>query len=84
MKRLAAVAGASAAVVAAVIGGRVALRLGRMARDVARLAYAALTLRLYRRCPDCRRWLRGDAIVCWRCGWRRPRRRRWPQARGRF
>jgi hypothetical protein len=66
-----------------VVGVRVGLRGARLAADGARLVYAATTLRLYRRCPDCRRWLRGDAAVCWRCGWRRPG-RRWPRARRRF
>jgi hypothetical protein len=72
-----------AAVVGAVVSGRVAVRIARMALDGARVAFAALTLQLYRRCPDCRRWVRGDARVCWRCGWKRPG-RRWPRPSGRF
>jgi hypothetical protein len=71
------------ATVGAVIGARVALRMARLGRDGARLGYAAATLRLYRRCPDCRRWIRGDSRVCSRCGWRR-RGRRWPSRHGRF
>ncbi len=68
---------------AAVIAGRIALRCGQLARDGLRLAYAAATLRAYRRCPQCRRWLRGDANLCWRCGARR-RGRRWQRAARRF
>jgi hypothetical protein len=77
------VAGALAAVVGAVVSFRVALRCVRMALDSGRVAFAVLTLQLYRRCPDCRRWIRGDSRVCWRCGWRRPG-RRWPRPSGRF
>lgn len=68
---------------AALITARVALRWGQLARDGLRLAYAAVTLRAYRRCPECRHWLRGDAGVCWRCGARR-RGRRWGRAGRRF
>lgn len=71
-------------VVSAVLAARVLARGIQLTRDGLRLAYAVATLRAYRRCPDCRRWLRGDAGVCWRCGARRGRRRRWPRARRRF
>jgi hypothetical protein len=83
-RTLAAAVATCAGIVAAVISGRAALRALRLAGDGARLLRAAATLRLYRRCPDCRRWLRGDAMVCSRCGFRRPRRRHWPRPRGRF
>jgi hypothetical protein len=82
-RRLLGALGALVALVAVVTGARVALRCARLAGDGARLAYAAATLRLYRRCPDCRRWLRGDAQVCWRCGLRKTS-RRWPRSRARF
>jgi enoyl-CoA hydratase/carnithine racemase len=81
---VAAVVAGAAALAAAVVGVRVAVRGARMGLDGVRLAYAAATFRLYRRCPDCRRWLRGDARVCWRCGFKRPGGRRWPRSRGRF
>ncbi|MHB8690362.1 MAG: hypothetical protein ACYDHH_03880 [Solirubrobacteraceae bacterium] len=80
----AAAAALAAAVIGAVVGARVAVRGVRIGLDGARVAYAAATFRLYRRCPDCRRWLRGDARVCWRCGFKRPSGRRWPRPRGRF
>ena len=87
LKRVAVVIGGVVAAVAAAIGavvsGRVALRLLRMALDASRFGIAVLTLRLYRRCPECRRWIRGDASVCWRCGWRR-RGRHWPRVSHRF
>jgi hypothetical protein len=81
---VAALVAAAAALAGTVAGVRVAARGARMGLDGARLAYAAATFRLYRRCPDCRRWLRGDARVCWRCGFKRPSARRWPRPRGRF
>jgi hypothetical protein len=81
---VAVLAAAGAALAGAVVGVRVAARGARMALDAARLVFAAATFRLYRRCPDCRRWLRGDARVCWRCGMERPSARRWPRPRGRF
>jgi hypothetical protein len=87
MKSAAAVVGALVAVagvaIGAVVGGRIALRCARMALDGARVVYAAFTLQLYRRCPDCRRWVRGDARVCSRCGWTRVG-RRWPRSSARF
>jgi hypothetical protein len=86
MSRLRVVAGATAllaGLVAGLAAARTAIRWARLAGDGARLAYAVATLRLLRRCPDCRRWLRGDASVCWRCGARKGG-RRWPRARSRF
>lgn len=80
---LAAAAAVAAAVIGAVVSGRVAVRIARMALDGARVVFAAITLQLYRRCPECRRWVRGDARVCWRCGWKRPG-RRWPRPSARF
>jgi hypothetical protein len=68
-----------AALAGAWLALRTARRTLRFGRRSARTALRAATLRLYRRCPDCRRLIRYDARVCFRCGHRRlPRRgRRW-------
>jgi hypothetical protein len=67
-------AGVAAALVAAVVARgslRVCLRAGRIALGGLRIGYAAATLQLLRRCPDCRRLIRRDARACRHCGWRR-------------
>jgi hypothetical protein len=77
-RRLATVVGAVIAGVIGAFAGWIAVRLFvrgvRTARHAARFAIAAATLRLYRRCPDCRRLHRSDARVCRHCGHRRERR----------
>lgn len=69
-----ALAGALAAVVAAVAAwwsAVVALRWARAGAHLARFALRLVTLRAYRRCPDCLRVLRREAVVCRSCGARR-------------
>jgi hypothetical protein len=69
-----ALVGAAAAVVAALAareGLRLFLRGVRIAIGGVRFGYAAATLQLIRRCPDCRRLIRRDARVCRHCGYRR-------------
>jgi hypothetical protein len=71
--------GAVGAVVAAAIGGLLATRgaLWLLAQGVRRLLGIArfwllvVTLRLYRPCPDCHKYIHADARVCHRCGYRR-------------
>jgi hypothetical protein len=70
-RRVAVVIGAVAGALGAWIGLRLFLRGVRMALRIGRFWFLALTLRLYRRCPDCRRFHRYDARVCSRCGYRR-------------
>jgi hypothetical protein len=57
-------------------GIRVFLRAVGIALGGVRFGYAAVTLQLFRRCPDCRRLLRADARVCRHCGWQRGQLRR--------
>ena len=71
----------SAIVIGAVIGAlsgwiavRVFLRAVRTGLRIARYAFAVITLRLYRRCPDCKALHRADARVCRYCGYRKPQR----------
>jgi hypothetical protein len=71
------IVGGGTAAAGAWVGFLVALRFAAAGRDAARFGYGVATLRLYRRCPDCRRFIRGDARVCWRCGYRKRSRRRW-------
>jgi hypothetical protein len=73
---------AAVALVASVVGFAVArvafgeLRRGvRLACATALFWFRAATLRLYRRCPDCRRMIRAEARVCSHCGYRRATRR---------
>jgi hypothetical protein len=68
---VAAVLAAWAAAEGAVFGFRVFRRAVRIALGFARFWYAAGTLQLLRRCPDCRRLIVRDARVCRHCGWRR-------------
>ncbi len=73
-RRLVAPAGALAALATAVVGwwsAVVALRWARAATHVARFGLRLVTLRAYRRCPDCLRVLRREALVCRSCGARR-------------
>jgi hypothetical protein len=67
------------AAAAALGGGLIGLRwwlratvwgLRRGAR-AAQFAFMIATVRLYRTCPDCRRFMRFDARVCSRCGFRK-------------
>lgn len=64
-----ALAGASAVVVAWV-AAVITLRWVRLAAAAARFAVRIITLRAYRRCPDCLRILRREATVCRSCGGR--------------
>jgi hypothetical protein len=77
--------GAGIAAGGGLLGGWIATRLlirgVRTARRTARFALAAATLRLYRRCPECRRLHRSDARVCRHCGYRRQPRPRGRRAR---
>jgi hypothetical protein len=68
---LAGAAGAVVAAFAARAGFRVFLRAVRIGRGFGWFCYAAATLQLLRRCPDCRRLIRRDCRVCRHCGWRR-------------
>jgi hypothetical protein len=52
------------------IGTKVVFWGVRRTRSAVRFGFAAATLRLYRRCPDCRGVIRGDARVCRHCGYR--------------
>ncbi len=52
----------------------IALRWVRLGAAGARFGLRLLTLRAYRRCPDCLRVLRREATVCRACGHRRARR----------
>jgi hypothetical protein len=84
-RRTVMIIGAVIAGVGALFGGWIATRLlirgVRTARRTARFAFAAATLRLYRRCPDCRGLHRSDARVCRHCGYRRQPRPRGRRAR---
>jgi hypothetical protein len=55
-------------------GWRLFMRWVRLWIGFGRWWYLAGTLRLLRRCPDCRRIIRRDARVCRHCGWRRVQR----------
>jgi hypothetical protein len=74
-RRTALVIGAVLAAAVGLLGGWVATRVAlsglRAARGTARFAFAVLTLRLYRRCPDCKTFVHHDARVCRYCGYRR-------------
>jgi hypothetical protein len=70
---VAAVLAAWAAAEGAVFGFRWFRRAVRIGLGFVRVCYAAATLQLLRRCPDCRRLIVRDARVCRHCGWRRPR-----------
>jgi len=67
---IAALVGVWAAAEGAVFGFRVFRRAVRIGIGFARFWYAAGTLQLLRRCPDCRRLIVRDARVCRHCGWR--------------
>jgi hypothetical protein len=72
---LAGVLGSAAGAVLAAIAARGALRVltraVRIGMGAARFAFAAATLQLLRRCPDCRKLIRRECRVCRHCGWRR-------------
>ena len=76
-KRFGLLAAVAIGVPTGVLGARVAHRMWQLWLGAARFWYGAFTLRLYRRCPDCRRFIRGDARVCFRCGYRKRSPRRW-------
>jgi hypothetical protein len=72
---LAGVLGGAAGAVGAAIAARGAFRLlaraVRIGLGFAWFCYAAATLQLLRRCPDCRKLIRRECRVCRHCGWRR-------------
>ena len=72
---LAGILGAAAGAVLATIAARGVVRgLVRAARigiGFAWFCYAAATLQLLRRCPDCRKLIRRECRACRHCGWRR-------------
>lgn len=52
------------------IGTKVLIRGVRLTCGAVRFGFALATFQLYRRCPDCRGVIRGDARVCRHCGYR--------------
>jgi hypothetical protein len=86
-RQLALAVGAGIATSALIVGSWIALKVlrrgVRTARGATRFAFATATLRLFRRCPDCKRLIRADARVCRHCGYRRPPRGRRARRRAR-
>jgi hypothetical protein len=73
-QQLAVVGVVVAAILGALLAVRVSLRLSAMAVQrvlrVMRFSLLVITLRLYRPCPDCHKYIHADARVCHRCGYR--------------
>jgi hypothetical protein len=72
-QRLASVAGAVALGVATLLGGWIAFRVwltgARRGLRVLRWLVLVTTLRLYRPCPECHKYVHADARICHRCGY---------------
>jgi hypothetical protein len=66
--------GGALAAIAVIVGGWVGTRLflwgARRTRHAVRFGFAVVTLRLLRRCPDCKSLIRADARVCKHCAYR--------------
>jgi rRNA maturation endonuclease Nob1 len=61
---------AAGALVVSWVAAVIALRWARLGAAAMRFAVRMVTLRAYRRCPDCLRILRREASVCRSCGGR--------------